>query len=49
MIVGRKKKNPDPYEPINKKLDVLVGILLTKSGFEKKEIAKVLDVSEKTI
>jgi len=47
--MGRKKKNPDPYEAINKKLDLLVAVILAQLGLQKSTIAKILDVSEKTI
>lgn len=36
-------------EKIIKRLDMLLVILLAKSGFKRKEIAEILGVSEKTI
>jgi hypothetical protein len=39
----------DKLEKINKKLDILIAIELAKSGLPRKEVAAVLDVSEKTI
>lgn len=36
-------------EKLNKKLDMIIVILLAKSGFTRKEVADVLKVSEKTI
>ncbi|MEM3576885.1 MAG: helix-turn-helix domain-containing protein [Candidatus Bathyarchaeia archaeon] len=36
-------------EKVNKKLDMIIVILLAKSGFTRKEVADVLKVSEKTI
>jgi len=47
--MAKKRKNPDPYEAINKKLNMIVALLLAKSGFQRKEVAKILDVSEKTL
>lgn len=47
--MGRKPKSEDPYADINHRLDMLIAIQLTSKGFEKKEIAKILGVSDKTI
>jgi len=34
---------------LNKKLDIIIVVLLAKSGLTRKEIADVLGISEKTI
>lgn len=47
--MGRKPKSKDPYADINRRLDTLIAIQLAHTGFEKKEIAKILKVSEKAI
>jgi DNA-binding NarL/FixJ family response regulator len=47
--VGRKPRSEDPYADINRRLDMLIAIQLASTGFEKKEIAKILGISEKTI
>ena len=39
----------DNIEPITKKLDLIIIILLARSGFSQKEIAKVLGISTKKI
>lgn len=48
-MMGRKPKSEDPYADINRRLDMLIAIQLANRGFEKKEVAKILGVSEKTI
>ncbi len=47
--MGRKPKSVDPYADINRRLDMLIAIQLVAKGFERKEVAKILRVSEKTI
>lgn len=48
-MVGRKPKSKDPFADVNKRLDLLIAIHLANKGFEKKEISKILDVSDKTV
>lgn len=47
--MGRKPKSDDPYADINKRLDMLIAIQLANRGFQRKEVAEILDVDEKTI
>lgn len=42
-------KTRDKTEQTSKQLDLIAAILLAQSGLTRKEIAEVLDVSEKTI
>lgn len=45
----RKPKSVDPYADINRRLDMLIAIHLASRGLRRKEVAKILDVDEKTI
>lgn len=47
--MGRKPKSSDPHGDLIKRLDLLVAILLAQRGFQRNEVAKILDVSEKTV
>lgn len=47
--MGRKPKSEDPYADINRRLDMLIAIQLANRGFQRKEVAKILGVDEKTI
>lgn len=44
-----KPKNSDPYGSINRRLDMLIAILLAQSGLTRKEVAKIFRVSEDTL
>jgi len=49
MNKNANKNLNEKLRHIAKRLDMLLVILLAKSGFTRKEVADVLEVSEKTI